>query len=117
MTGGTVDFRRPVEGLGEVVGVDGDDHEVLNVDAARGMGAAAEDLNFGQRHRVGRGAAEMNPQRLVRCGCCCVGSGHRDSDDGVAAEASLVGRAVEFDEDTVDGTLVAGVRSDERVAY
>ena len=42
-----------------------------------------------------------------------VSAGEGDAEDGVGAEAGLVGRAVELDEELVDGGLVGGVEAEQ----
>ena len=57
--GGPVDLARPVEGFGEGGGAGRHDEEVLHVDAAVGVRAAAEDLDLRHRQRSSRRAAAL----------------------------------------------------------
>ena len=61
--GVAVDLGRPLERLREAARAGADDHEVLDVDAAAGVRAAAEDLDLRHRQQRRLGAAEVLVQR------------------------------------------------------
>ena len=100
--GGAIDAGGPVKGLGIAVGADGDDHEILYVDAPPGVDAAAEDLYFRQRHHrrpgFAIGLAKVLPQRQALRSGGGLGGGQRGGDQGVGAEAAFIGGAVELDQ-------------------
>ena len=77
------------------------------------MAAAVEDIEHGHGETVGDGPAEVAVKGLL--GRVGGGAGHREGDaqHGVRAQAGLVRRAVEFDEEAVDGALVGGGLADE----
>jgi hypothetical protein len=60
---------------------------------------------------VGVRAAQVLVQRQVSGGCCGVGNGQGDAEDGVGAQLSLVGSAVQVDHGLVDAALVSGVKA------
>ena len=102
--GGVVDLGGDVDGLGEARGAGDHDHEVLQVDAPAGMGAAAEDLDLGEREERRRppGLGHMGPERAAGRRRGGVERGERDGDERVAAEPAPVRGAVERDERGVD---------------
>ena len=111
---GAVDLGRPVQRLREAGGTRADDQEVLDVEAAGGMGAAAEDLDLRQRQRDRLATAEMAPERQPARRGGRVRRRHRHRDRGVAAQPPLVGRAVELDQPCVDRGLVGRIQAEQR---
>ena len=78
------------------------------------MCAAAEDLDFGKRQGVHGQTAEMPPQGHARRRRRRLRHRHRGGDQGVAAEARLVVRAVQLNQQRVDRRLVVGIPVLER---
>ena len=100
--GGPINPGAPLQGLGKTLGANSDDHEVLDIDAAPGVDAAAEYLYLGQRQEkrglgITRGILKVLPQSHPMRRRCCMGGGHGRGDEGVAAETAFVGSAVEVD--------------------
>ena len=91
--GGAVNSGGPVEGLGEGARGKADHHQVLNIDAARGMGAATEDLDLRQGQQRGVRRKVVPERRAVRGGRR-MQRRHRDRDRCVAAQAALIGCAI-----------------------
>ena len=77
------------------------------------MGAAAEDLNLGERHDGGSVTKEIGIERYASGPRRGMEDCHGCRDQGVGAETSLVGCAVESDQYIVDALLVARVASAE----
>ena len=100
------DFRTHAQALAEGLRTDRHDHEFLEVDGVVSMNAAIDDVH----HRNGKHArgstTDVAIERQARSIGSRLGSGKRHPEDGVGAEARLVGRAVEFDHRLVDGDLV-----------
>ena len=89
-----------------------DDHEILDIDPPPGMRAAAENLDFRQRHhRLGAVAEQIGIKRLSVRGGGGVQRGHRYRDQRIAAEPAFLRRAVERDQRAVDRGLVGGVHA------
>ena len=87
--------------LAEARRADGQDHELLDVEAVVGMRAAVDDVHHRHgHHRLAPGgealrevAVERQP-RIARRG---MGGRERDGEDGIGAEATFVLGAVELD--------------------
>ena len=80
------------------------------------MLAAVQDVE----HRYGQGAgpdaAQVAVERQAVRGRGRVGARQRHAEDRVGAQVALVGRAVEVDQQLVDGRLVGGVLVEQRRA-
>ncbi len=81
------------------------------------MNAAVDDVHHRHRHRAGEYAADIAVERDSGLGCRCLRAGEADPEDRVGAEPGFVRRAVEPDQEAVDGQLVLGVEAGERVEY
>ena len=105
------DFRPHAHGFAEAFGADRHDHEFLEIDRIVGMCAAIDDIHHGHRQCAGGGAADITIERqtgrLGRRTRDCEG----DTQDGIGAEAGLVGRAVQIDHCLVDLQLVFGFQA------
>ena len=109
-------FRAHAQRLGEALGADGHDHELLNIDvAAGGVRAAVEHVHH--RHRKGLGIAATDVVIQALAGRQRAGLRAREghAEDGVGAETGLVRRAVELDEELVDRGLVKDVHALQRL--
>ena len=106
------DLGAGAQGLAEGRRPDGHDHELLEVGRVRGVLAAVEDVELRHRQRARAHAAEVAVERHAVFGGHRVRAGERDAEDGVGAQLALVGRAVEVDQQLVDGRLVGGVLVD-----
>ncbi len=104
-----VDTRAPLEGLGEGLGADRSDHELLDVDVRVGVGATVEDVHHRDREHVGVRAADVAVEGQVGRLGSGVGHGQRDAEDGVGAQVGLVVGAVELEHRVVDGALLGGL--------
>jgi hypothetical protein len=106
-----VDLGAGTESLGEGVEPERHDHELLNVDRVVGVSAAVQDVQ--ERHREDRGPrpAQVDVGGQARRLGCRPGDGERGPEDGVGAQAALVGGAVELDQDVVDERLLADVHA------
>jgi len=109
LAGRAIDFGRHDERGVEARRAERDDHEVLNLRAAAGMHAAAEDLHFWHRQTDAVPLREVRVQRRVLRCRGRVKDGHGSRDHGVAAEPRLRWRAVERDEDMVHVRLEQGI--------
>ena len=109
-------LRAHAQRLGEALGADGHDHELLNIDvAAGGVCAAVEHVHH--RHRKGLGIAATDVVIQALAGRQRAGLRAREghAEDGVGAETGLVRRAVELDEELVDRGLVKDVHALQRL--
>jgi hypothetical protein len=75
--------------------------------------AAVQDVEKGYGQRGGRDAAEVTIEGQPRGGRTGAGGGQAGPQDGVGAEAGLVGRAVQLQEKTVEGLLIQHVMAAE----
>ena len=73
------------------------------------MRAAVDDVHHRHGQRVRPGAAQVAVERRLLRGCRRARGGHRNRQDGVGAQAALVGCAVEVDHGAVDRRLRGGV--------
>ena len=110
---GVEDLGAPAERVGEGLGADGHDHELLEVDVGVGVGAAVEDVHHGRGQDAGVDAAEVAVERELERVGGGAGAGHGDGEDGVGAELGLVLGAVDGDHGGVDEALVGGVHAGE----
>ena len=102
------------QGFLPALGAHGHDHEFLDVHVgAGGVGAAVEDVHHGHGQGLGIGAADIAVQRHAKGVGRGLGAGQGDAQQGVGAQAGLVGGAVQLLEQAVDGHLVHGVQADE----
>ena len=85
------------------------DHELLQVDVVVGVLAAVQDVHHGHRQHVRVHPAQVAIQRQAQRIGGRPGDRQRGPQDGVGAEAALVGRAVGLDEQAVHLALVGGV--------
>ena len=79
------------------------------------MGAAVDDVHQRHRQHMRARAADIAVERQARLLRRRLRDRERDAEDGVGAEAALVGRAVELDHRAVDAELIVGVAARERV--
>ena len=102
------DFRAGTKRFSESRQTEGHDHELLQVNAAVGVGAAIQDVHHGswQHVRIERGRAGHSRQRpidrLLSGSGGGPGSCHRHTQQRIRAEPALGGCAVEFDERGVE---------------
>lgn len=110
-----VDLGTLAHGVGERGGLGGDDHELLEGEAAASVGATVEDVHEGDGKDVGLlGASkvgDVSVERDTLLGGTGLGNGERDTEDGVGTELALVGSAIELVEEGINGALVLDVKS------
>src|SRR6185312_907299 len=116
LAGGGIDLGGPFKRFGKAARARADDHVILDVDARARVGAAPEDLDLRNRQRGASVARELFPQRHLAHRRIGVGAGERHRDDGIGAEAALVGRAVELDHALVECLLVRDAHRAQRLA-
>ena len=92
----------------ERFGTDGHHHELLRVDGVGCMSAAVQDVHHRHGQHVRHGPAEVAIQR--QAGILGGGAGDREGDreNGVRAQVTLVGCAVEIEHRVVDRDLIFG---------
>ena len=100
--------------LGERLGADRHDHELLEVDRVLGVDAAVDDVHHRHRQDVRVGAADVAIQRKAGLGGRRPGDRKRGAEDRVRAQVALVVGAVELDERCVHPALVGRVHPGER---
>ncbi len=109
-------FRAHAQRLGEALGADGHDHELLNIDvAAGGVCATVEHVHHRHREGLGIAAADVVIQALAGRQRAGLRAREGHAENGVGAEAGLVRRAVELDEELVDRGLVEHVHALQRL--
>ncbi len=110
-----VRLGRELQRLGERLGADGHDHELLKVDRVVGVDAAVDDVEHrhGQRRRVV--AAEVPEEGDTGLRSRSLRGGERHAEDRVRAEPALVRGAVELDEPPVERLLIRDVHATDRV--
>ncbi len=109
-----VDLRALAQRLGEGVGAQRRDHELLHVDRRVGVRAAVDDVHHRHGQQVGVRPAEVAEQRQAGGLRGRLGHGERDAEDRVGPEALLVGGAVQVDHGLVDQALLGGVEAEDR---
>jgi hypothetical protein len=96
---------------------DGEDHELLDVEAVVGVGTTIDDVHHRHGHqRLAVAARELRQITVERNACIGRGSargGERHAEDRVGAEARLVLAAVELDHAAIDRRLRARILADE----
>jgi len=103
------------QGFGEGRSAGRHDHELLQVDVVVRVHAAVEDIHHRHRQDLGIAAADVLVEGQAEGFGRSLGRGQRDRQGGVGAQFGLVGRAVQFDQDLVDESLLGGVLADHFV--
>ena len=111
---GMEDLDAPAQRLGKRRRSHRHHHELLEVDIAIGVRAAVQDIHHRHRNRVRAGAAEIAVERQLKRPGRCASRRHRNCEDGIGSQPSLVGRAIERDHFGVERALVGGIHADER---
>ena len=106
-----VDLGADLQRLRERAGAGRHDHELLEVEGVRRVGAAVDDVH----HRHGQGHGRLPAQRAVErqagVGRGRLRHGERHAEQGVRAERALRRGAVELDHAPVDRSLIARVET------
>lgn len=91
----------------------GDDHELLESQAATSVGTAIQDVLEGNREDVGLlGASkvgDVSVERDALLSSTGLGDGQTDTKDGVGTEVGLVGSAIELVEELINLGLVLNI--------
>ena len=109
-----VDLGTLAQRLGERLRADRGDHELLHVDVGVGVRPAVDDVHHRHRQQVGVRAAHVAEQRKAGGFGGSLGDGQGHAEDGVGAQALLVGGAVQVDHRLVDQALLGGVEAEDR---
>ena len=109
------DLGAHAQALGEGVSAGGQDHEFLDVDGIVSVRAAIDDVHHRHRQDPGRHPANILVERQVGAAGRGLGRRQADAQDGVGAQARLVGRAVQLDQQVVQPALVLGVEARQGV--
>ena len=107
------DLGAHAQSLTEAGGAHRHDHELLDLHVVGGVSAAIKDVHHGHGQLLGVDAADIVVQRSTQALSSGLGAGQRGTQDGVGAQAALVGGAVQLDEHLVDGHLVQHVGADQ----
>ena len=105
-----------LEGLLPAAGAHRHNHELLNLHVVGGVRAAVEDVHHGDGQGLGVDAADIVIQAGAQGLSGGLGHGQGTAQDGVGAQAALVGSAVQLDHGLVDGHLVQGVHADQALS-
>ena len=100
-----------LEGLLPAAGAHRHDHELLDVHVVGGVSAAVEDVHHGHGEGLGVDAADIVVEADAQALSGGLGAGQGGTQDGVGAQAALVGGAVELDHGLVDGSLIQHVHA------
>ncbi len=106
-------FHAPAQRLGKRRCSHRHHHELLEVDIVIGVRAAVEDVHHRHRNGVGSGSAEVAIERKLKRACARARRGHRNRENRVRSQPSLVRRAIQFDQPRVEPALVGCVQSDD----
>ncbi len=109
------DLRADADGLRDSLGADRHDHEFLDVDRIIRVDAAIDDVHHRHRQGAREDAADIAVKRLREFRCRRLGASKADAERGIGTEPSLVRRAVEVDEQPVDGDLLFDIEAGERI--
>ena len=110
------DLSAHLQGLGPGGSAHRHDHEFLNVHVVGGVSAAVENVHHGNGQGLAVDAAQIAVQGHAQSLGSGPGHGHGHRQDGVGAQAGLVGGAVQIDHGLVDLGLVQGVHADDGVS-
>jgi hypothetical protein len=102
--------------LAEARGPDRDDHELLQVQAVVGVGAAVDHVHQRNGELHPPGSAEVAIQRQARFLGRRLGGRQRHRQDGVGPQARLVLGVVQLDHGLVDERLLHRIEPDDRLA-
>ena len=108
---GVEDLGAHLEGLFEAAGAHRHNHELLDLNIVGGMGAAVENVHHGHGQSLGVDAADIVVEAGAQGLGGGLGAGQGRAQDGVGAQALLVGGAVQIDEGLVDGDLIQDVHA------
>ena len=110
-----VSLDAPLQGLGETAGAHRHHHELLEVNGVERVRATVDHVQHGHGQDVGIHSADVLRQLEVALCSRRLGNGERDGEQGVRAEAALVGGAVEIDHGLVHVALIGGFEALEGV--
>jgi hypothetical protein len=108
------DLRAHPQRFGEGFGADGNDHVLLEIHRVGGVRTTVQDVHQGHRHRARQRAAQVPVQGESTVDGGGTSDGHRDTEDGVRPQLSLVWRPIEVDHRPVDLHLVDCVHTEQR---
>ncbi|MBA7695625.1 hypothetical protein ES703_104257 [subsurface metagenome] len=99
-----------LQGFGEGAGPDREDHELLDIHVVVGMLAAIDDIHHGDRQGIlFRLPGEVGVERQAGGIGGGVGDGQGDPQDGVGAQAALVGGPIQVDHGSIQSGLIQGI--------
>ncbi len=114
------DLGTHAQRVGEGLGSDRLDHELLDVDVVVCVFAAVDDVHHRHRHRIlARGAIEVGDVRIQRHALGLgsgLGSRQGHGEDRVGAELGLVLSTVELDHRVVQGLLIGRILAQQQIA-
>ena len=114
IAGGAIDLGDHLQSLRQRGRAERHHHEVLHVHAPSCVCAATKNLDFRQWQPDRRSARKVAPQRQSACRCRHLQYRERCRDQCIAAQARLVIRAIQGDQQRVDRGLVGPVAPVER---
>ncbi len=113
-------FSAHAQCIGEVLGANRLNHELLNVDVVVGVLTTVDDVHHRHRHGVDAGGAvqvgDVRVQRHALGLCSSLGSSQGNSQDGVGAQSSLVLGAVQLDHRAVQLGLSGRITANQQLA-
>ena len=106
-------LRAHAQGVLPALGPHRHDHELLDVHIVGGVGTAVEDVHHGDGQGLGVDSAQVGIQGQAQTLTGGLGAGQGGPQNGVGAQAALVGGAVQRNQELVDGGLIQDVQADE----
>ena len=89
-------------------------HEFLKVDGVVGMHTTIDDVHHRHGQRAGRGTTHIAIERHATGISRRLGNGKRHAENSIGTEASLVGRAIQFNHGAVNSDLVFSIHVGQR---
>ena len=113
---GVEDLGAAAQSLAEGGGGDRHDHELLDLHVVGGVSAAVQDVHHGHRQLLGVDAADIVVQSHAQGLGSSLGAGQGRAQNGVGAQAALVGGAVQLDHSLINGHLIQDVHADQALS-
>jgi len=109
-------FSAHAQGFAEGRSANRDNHQLLEVQAVVGVFAAVDHVHHRHRQRHRARTTDIAIQRQTGFFSSSLGYSHRNSQDGVGAQTTLVVGAVQIDHGLVDESLVGSVEANDGFA-
>ncbi len=108
-------FRADPHSLGTAGGLEGHDHEFLDIDIVIGMGAAIENIHHRHRQQLGVGAANVTIKRQTALIRRRTGHGQGNAQNGVGPQTPLVLGTIDVDHLLIHRHLIKHLHADHGI--